>query len=46
MIYFNEVIIGNIVDEFSELVNPGRPIPYATSMVNNISDDMVAGAQH
>lgn len=29
---------GKIVDEFSELVNPGRPIPYAASSVNNISD--------
>ena len=27
---------GKIVDEFSELVNPGRPIPYAASIVNNI----------
>ena len=35
---------GKIVDEFTQLVNPGRPIPYAASMVNNISDDMVAGA--
>ena len=35
---------GRIVDEFSELVNPGRPIPAAASMVNNISDEMVAGA--
>lgn len=35
---------GRIVDEFSELVNPGRPIPRAASMVNNISDDMVAKA--
>ena len=32
---------GKIVDEFSELVNPGRPIPYAASSVNNISDKMV-----
>ena len=31
---------GKIVDEFSELVNPGRPIPYAASSVNNISDKM------
>lgn len=35
---------GRIVDEFSELVNPGKPIPAAASMVNNISDAMVAGA--
>ena len=35
---------GKIIDEFSELVNPGRSIPYAASMVNNISDEMVAGA--
>lgn len=35
---------GIVVDEFSELVNPGKPIPYAASMVNNISDEMVAGA--
>ena len=35
---------GQIVDEFSSLVNPGRPIPYAASMVNNITDEMVADA--
>lgn len=35
---------GVIVDQFSELVNPGRPIPVAASMVNNISDAMVAKA--
>lgn len=50
--YFDEIIeisavkvrSGQIVDEFSELVNPGRSIPYAASMVNNITDDMVADA--
>ena len=31
-----------IVDEFSTLVNPLRPIPYYASRVNNITDDMVA----
>lgn len=35
---------GKIVDEFSELVNPCRKIPYAASMVNNITDKMVAKA--
>ncbi|MDD6037425.1 MAG: exonuclease domain-containing protein [bacterium] len=35
---------GRIVEEFSELVNPGRKIPREASMVNNISDKMVAGA--
>ena len=35
---------GIIVDEFSELVNPRRPIPYAASAVNHIYDEMVADA--
>lgn len=33
---------GKVVEEFSRLVNPKRPIPYAASMVNHISDEMVA----
>lgn len=35
---------GKIVDEFSTLVNPGRPIPYAASRVNGITDGMVKDA--
>ena len=37
---------GNVTDEFSELVNPGRPIPYAASMVNHITDEMVEEAPY
>ena len=33
---------GKAVDEFSTLVNPGRPIPFYASEVNGITDDMVA----
>lgn len=35
---------GKVTAEFSQLVNPGRPIPHAASMVNHISDAMVADA--
>jgi len=34
---------GNVVEEFSTLVDPGCPIPYYASMVNGITDDMVRG---
>ncbi len=37
-----KVIDGEITDEYSTLVNPGRPIPYYASEVNGITDDMVA----
>ncbi|MBR0148361.1 MAG: topoisomerase DNA-binding C4 zinc finger domain-containing protein [Lachnospiraceae bacterium] len=37
-----KVIGGKVVDEYSTLVNPGRPIPYYASVVNGITDDMVA----
>lgn len=37
---------GNITEEFSELVNPGRPIPYVASMVNHITDEMVEEAPY
>lgn len=33
---------GQVVEEFSELVNPHRPIPWQASQVNNITDKMVA----
>lgn len=32
---------GKVVDEFTTLVNPERPIPYYASQVNGITDDMV-----
>lgn len=34
---------GAVISTFSSLVNPGRPIPKAASMVNGITDEMVAG---
>jgi len=36
-----KVIGGKVADEFSTLVNPGRPIPLSASEVNGIYDDMV-----
>lgn len=38
-----KVCSGKVVDEFSTLVDPGRPIPYYATMVNGISNDMVEG---
>ena len=35
---------GVVTEEFSQLVNPGIPIPSAASAVNHITDDMVAFA--
>lgn len=35
---------GKVVEEFSELVNPKRTIPFAARRVNNITDDMVSDA--
>ena len=39
-----KVTEGEIVDEFSTLVNPGMHIPYVASSVNGITDDMVKDA--
>jgi DNA polymerase III epsilon subunit family exonuclease len=39
-----KVLDGQVVEEFSTLVNPQRPIPFQASMVNGITDDMVADA--
>ena len=36
-----KVVGGKIVDEFSTLVTPGRPIPAQASAVNGITDEMV-----
>ena len=38
-----KVINGEVVDTFSTLVNPMRPIPYPATAVNGITDDMVKG---
>lgn len=37
---------GKIVEEFSELVNPKKAIPYTASRVNHITDDMVCNAPY
>lgn len=39
-----KVLNGYVVEEFSTLVNPLRLIPYSASMVNGITDEMVAEA--
>ena len=39
-----KVVSGEITDEFSTLVNPGRPIPFYATEVNGITDDMVSEA--
>lgn len=35
---------GSVVEEFSTLVNPGRPMPMSASLVNGITDKMLEGA--
>ena len=39
-----KVIDGIVIDTFSKLINPGKPIPYAASSVNGITDEMVFDA--
>lgn len=39
-----KVQAGQVVDEFSMLVNPKRPIPFYASRVNGITDNMVQDA--
>ncbi len=39
-----EVANGEFVDEWSTLVNPGRPVPSLITSLTGITDDMVAGA--
>ena len=41
-----KVINGEVVDTFSTLVNPMRPIPYPATAVNGITDDMVISGFH
>ena len=36
-----KVVDGEIIDEFTSLVNPGMPIPFYASEVNGITDDMI-----
>ncbi|MBO5387748.1 MAG: 3'-5' exonuclease, partial [Lachnospiraceae bacterium] len=36
-----KVINGQVIDTFSTLVNPMRPIPYGATAVNGITDEMV-----
>jgi len=38
------IVNGALGDEWSSLVDPGRPIPADATRVHGISDDMVAGA--
>ena len=41
-----KVRAGRVVDEFSTLVNPRMPIPFAASQVNGITDDMVKNSPY